>query len=157
MVFLTGDSHSFWANQLADAGGRPAGVELGTAGITSPGDFISSGFGPELSVKLDKVFTDHNPEVVWTDNMHQGYVRLELTRGGGEASFVAVDTILQPDYRTSVLTRFALERQDGSVGTASIAETGSKGMELGSIVSAHDMLTSFLEFMNMFFFCSGNR
>ncbi len=115
LVFLTGDSHSFWANQLADASGRPAGVELGTAGITSPGDFISSGFGPELSVKLDKVFTDHNPEVVWTDNMHQGYVRLELKRGGGEASFVAVDTILQPDYRTSVLTRFALERQDGSV------------------------------------------
>ncbi|KPL68584.1 alkaline phosphatase [Erythrobacter sp. SG61-1L] len=115
LVFLTGDSHSFWANQLADGAGRPAGVELGTAGITSPGDFISSGFGPELSVKLDQAFTDHNPEVVWTDNMHQGYVRLELTRGGGEASFVAVDTILRPDYRTLVLNRFALARKDGAV------------------------------------------
>lgn len=115
LVFLSGDSHSFWANQLADASGRPAGVELGTAGISSPGDFMASGFGPELSVKFDKAFADHNPEIVWTDNMHQGYVRLELTRAGGQASFVAVDTVLEPDYRTSVIRRFALDRQDGSV------------------------------------------
>jgi hypothetical protein len=56
-----------------------------------------------------------------------------------------------------VIDLFDSERQDGSVGTASIAETGSKGTELGSIVSAHDMLTSFLEFTSMFFFCSNGR
>ncbi len=80
LIFLAGDSHSFWANQLAEADGRPAGVELGTAGISSPGDFMASGFGAELSPRLDQAFVDHNPEIVWTDNMHQGYVRLELAR-----------------------------------------------------------------------------
>ena len=108
LVFLTGDSHSFWANQLADAKGQSAGIELGTAGVTSPGDFVSSGFGDQLSIKLDQAFIDHNPEIVWTDNMHQGYVRLDLTPSGAVADFVAVDTVLQPAYRTELLARFAL-------------------------------------------------
>ena len=115
LVFLTGDSHSFWANQLSDGNGRPAGVELGASGVTSPGDFLSSGFGAGLSPRLDQAFVDHNDEVLWTDNMHQGYVRLELTHAGGEASFIAVNTVLQPDYRVETLRRFGLDRHEGSV------------------------------------------
>lgn len=108
LVFLTGDSHSFWANRLADAAGHPAGIELGTAGITSPGDFIDSGFDPVTSAKLDRALEEHNPEVVWTDNLHQGYVRLVLGRSGGQADFVAVDTVLSRRYRTRSIKRFAI-------------------------------------------------
>jgi alkaline phosphatase D len=111
LVFLTGDSHSFWANRLADAKGRPAGIELGTAGITSPGDFVESGFGNALSRQLDRAFEAHNPEVVWTDNMHQGYVRLVLNRTDGQAAFVAVDTVLSSHYRTATIKRFAVSRK----------------------------------------------
>jgi alkaline phosphatase D len=118
LVFLTGDSHSFWANRLADAKGRPAGLELGTAGITSPGDFVESGFGAELSEKLDRAFEAHNPEVVWTDNLHRGYVRLELGRSAAMAAFVAVDTVLSPLYRTSTIKRFAIARQGRSLNLA---------------------------------------
>jgi len=116
LVFLTGDSHSFWANRLADAAGRPAGVELGTAGVTSPGDFVESGFGPELSARLDQAFAEHNPEVVWTDNLHQGYVRLDLRRLVARADFVAVDTVMSRLYRTRLLKRFAMVRRDGALG-----------------------------------------
>ena len=118
LVFLTGDSHSFWANRLADAQGRPAGIEIGTAGITSPGDFDGSGFDPETSRRLDKAFTDHCPEVLWTDNRHQGYVRIELTRSAGAAVFVAVDTVASLEYRTRVLRRDAFRRRHGSVDFA---------------------------------------
>ncbi len=111
LVFLTGDSHSFWANRLADAAGRPVGIELGTAGITSPGDFIESGFGEDLSRKLDAALAEHNPEVLWTDNMHQGYVRLELGHNGGEARFIAVDTVLAPQYRTFALKNYAISHR----------------------------------------------
>ncbi|MDP3906526.1 alkaline phosphatase [Novosphingobium sp.] len=111
LVFLTGDSHSFWANRLADAAGRPAGIELGTAGITSPGDFIGSGFAPDLSEKLDRAFEAHNPEVVWTDNLHQGYVRLALRRSAALAEFIAVDTITTLSDRTSPLKRFGITRR----------------------------------------------
>lgn len=110
LVFLAGDSHSFWANRLADAEGRPAGVEFGTAGITSPGDFVDSGFGREISEKLDRAFEAHNPEVVWTDNLHQGYVRLAMSRERAEAAFVAVDTVLAREYRAAILKRFSVAR-----------------------------------------------
>tara|TARA_R110000782_G_scaffold78293_4_gene156016 strand:- start:388 stop:2067 length:1680 start_codon:yes stop_codon:yes gene_type:complete len=115
LVVLTGDSHSFWANSLADAKKRPMGVELGTAGITSPGDFLASGFGPELSEKLDKAFVDMAEEVVWTDNFHQGYVRLDLRRDAAQANFIAMSTILTPDYRPKLLRRFAIARRDASL------------------------------------------
>lgn len=115
LVFLTGDSHSFWANRLADAAGRPTGLEIGTAGISSPGDFAESGFGAALARKLDKAFADHNPEVVWTDNMHQGYVRLDLRRHGGQAVVIAVDTVLRRDYRAFVLKRFAIRSKAGTL------------------------------------------
>jgi alkaline phosphatase D len=111
LVFLTGDSHSFWANSLKDAAGRPAGLELGTAGITSPGDFVESGFGDDLSRALDKAFADHVPEVVWTDNMHQGYVRLDLGRSAAEATFIAVDTIRSRAFRPFIVNRFRIVRE----------------------------------------------
>ena len=110
LIFLTGDSHSFWANSLKDAGGLPAGIELGTAGITSPGDFVESGFGDELSRALDKGFSDHVPEVVWTDNMHQGYVRVDLRRDEAEATFIAIDTIRSRAFRPFIVNRFAIVR-----------------------------------------------
>ena len=115
LIFLTGDSHSFWANSLKDAAGRPAGLELGTAGITSPGDFMASGFGPDLSRRLDAAFIEHVPEVHWTDNMHQGYVRLDLTHASGRASFIAVDRVLSPHYAASIVERFGIERVDGAL------------------------------------------
>lgn len=110
LIVLTGDSHSFWANSLKDAEGRPAGVELGTAGITSPGDFVESGFGDDLSRQLDLAFAQHCPEIDWTDNMHQGYVRLELARDAALATFVAVDTISDRDFRAFILNRLRIER-----------------------------------------------
>ena len=113
LVFLTGDSHSFWANRLADAEGRPIGLELGTSGITSPGDFVESGFDPVTAAKLDAAFAEHNPEVVWTDNLHQGYVRLILTREEGRASFIAMSNILSQRYTAHNISDWRLVRSDG--------------------------------------------
>ena len=118
LVFLTGDSHSFWANRLQDAAGRSAGIEIGTAGITSPGDFVESGFGETLSRALDKAFAAHIPEVVWTDNMHQGYVRLDLGRVAAEATFIAVDTITSRAFRPFIVNRMAISRAGGTVSFA---------------------------------------
>lgn len=118
LLFLTGDSHSFWANQLADGAGRSAGIELGTAGVTSPGDFVESGFDLATAAALDRAFEDHNEEVVWTDNLHQGYVLLELTRTQGVASFVAVDTVLSRQYGASILHRMRIVRAGAGIAFA---------------------------------------
>ncbi len=110
LVFLTGDSHSFWANRLANASGEPMGVELGTAGVTSPGDFVESGFDRSTATRLDAAFAEHNPEVLWTDNLHQGYVRLVLTHNAGRASFIAVSDIRSPRYTTHNISEWQLLR-----------------------------------------------
>lgn len=115
LVCLSGDSHSFWANQLVDAAGRPTGIEFGAAGISSPGDFLESGFGETLSRKLDRLYAEHIPEVEWTDNMHQGYVRIEFGRTSGKASFVAVNTVLSPRYTTRVIHEVAFRREGSGV------------------------------------------
>jgi len=113
LIVLTGDSHSFWANSLKDAAGRPMGLELGTAGISSPGDFVESGFGADLAQRLDRAFAEHCPEIDWTDNMHQGYVRLDLARDAARATFIAVDTVLTRDFRAFILQRKEVLRENG--------------------------------------------
>jgi len=115
LVFLTGDSHSFWANRLANAAGQPMGLELGTAGITSPGDFAESGFDSETARKLDVAFAEHNPEVLWTDDAHQGYVRLVLTPGEGRATYVAISNIRSQRYTVRTVTDWRLVRGDAGL------------------------------------------
>jgi alkaline phosphatase D len=115
LIVLTGDSHSFWLNTLADAAGSPMGVELGTAGITSPGDFVESGFSHTQSSALDAAFAELLDEVVWTDNFHQGYVRLVLQTGQARTDFVAVRTVLQPDLNTTILRSSTLRPDAGTL------------------------------------------
>ncbi len=115
LVVLTGDSHSFWANRLADDKGRPMGVELGTAGVSSPGDFIDSGFGEDLSKKLDKAFADMLDEVLWTDNFHQGYVRLDLRPDAAQANFIGMSTTQSTRYKPVMLRQYAIARAGESV------------------------------------------
>ncbi|MCB1647671.1 MAG: alkaline phosphatase D family protein, partial [Pseudomonadales bacterium] len=76
LVVLTGDSHSFWANLLTNNAGKSVGVEIGTAGITSPGDFLESGFDVLSAARLDELMATHNPDIRWTSNFHQGFVKL---------------------------------------------------------------------------------
>lgn len=115
LIVLTGDSHSFWGNELSDDHGKPMGVELGTAGVTSPGDFVESGWDLKTAEELDRVFEKALDEVVYTDNLHQGYVRLLLTPTKARADFMAVDTVLSTNYRLKLLKSFELLRKDGSL------------------------------------------
>lgn len=116
LIFLSGDSHSFWTNDLFDAQSQPAGIEFGTAGISSPGDFIDSGFAPDMARTLDKAYAEHMAEVVWTDNMHQGYVRMEFGRHRGTASFIGVSTVLSRRYTTKLIRRDEFDRRGSTIG-----------------------------------------
>lgn len=114
LLVLAGDSHSFWMNELFDASGARMGVELGTAGVTSPGDFVESGWDDETARRLDRAFETLD-EVVWTDNFHQGYVRVELTPDVARATAVAVRTVLTPDASTFDLRTARIVRKDGTL------------------------------------------
>ena len=115
LFVLTGDSHSFWANELQDDNGRKMGIEIGTAGISSPGDFLESGFDKDTALQLDQLFAQQIKEVRWTDNLHQGYVRIEFNRELAQATYLAVSTVLKPEYTVSTVRTEIIRHQNGSL------------------------------------------
>ena len=113
LLVLTGDSHSFWSNRLFDDAGRPMGLELGTTGVSSPGDFAQ--FGADGGAILDKRLAQHNREVVWTDGRYNGYLRVTLEPGLGRADYLAVDTVRDTRYRLETLRSVALLPKAGQL------------------------------------------
>ncbi len=100
-IVLSGDSHAFWANDLADQAGRPVGVEFGATSITSPGvcDLVPA-------VPVNRFIEDANPEVRFCDHGAKGFVRLTLTRKQAIGELMAVSTVRAKPYDVSVLTRY---------------------------------------------------
>jgi len=114
-IVLSGDSHSFWANELKDAAGRRVAAEFGTTGITSPG-------AGEVVKGLDfgVIIARANPEVLYNNQVAKGFVLLTLTRGEARAEMVAVSTIVEPAFTAATVKRFVV-RPDGT-GVAQPAE-----------------------------------
>lgn len=107
-IVLSGDSHSFWANDLKDASGRRVAAEFGTTGITSPG-------AGEVVKGLDfgEIIARANSEVLYNNQVAKGFVLLTLTRAEAKAEMVAVSTIVEPVFTAGGVKRFVV-RPDGS-------------------------------------------
>ena len=115
LLVLTGDSHSFWANSLYSNDGQPMGVEIGTAGVSSPGDFIGQGFDAETASRLDRMLAEHNPEVRWTDNLHQGYVLVTLMAEKATVDYFAVTTVLSERFSVENIRQETVIPDNGSL------------------------------------------
>ena len=94
-VVLTGDIHSFWVNDLANAAGKPVGVELVTSSIAT------STYDKSAVLPL-------NPATKFHDGKHNGYVRCELradsaARGNRRRSMTA--QILEASAASWLLSR----------------------------------------------------
>ena len=120
LLVLTGDTHQFFAAELMDDEGRRMGVELGTAGISSPSEYVDTGLDPEVGRRLDTIYAEHMPEVHWTEGLHNGYVRVVLGREEAVATVIGVDTVMSTDYRTVELFRGRIVRSDGTLGFAAV-------------------------------------
>ena len=110
LIVLTGDSHAFWANELFNIGNQSMGVELGTTGVTSPGDFEI--YGPQGAVAIDKLVAEHNREVVWTDCTRRGFVKLILTQDSAQADYIAVNTVDSEKYFPSLVRQMRITKKD---------------------------------------------
>ncbi len=100
-IVISGDSHAFWANELLDAQGARAGVELGTTSVTSPGicDIVPA-------LPINRFIQDANPHVRFCDHGAKGFVKLTLTHRRALAELVAVSTVRAKPYAVQVLRRF---------------------------------------------------
>jgi len=113
VITLTGDVHSFWANELTDAQGNRIGTEFVGSSVTSPAPF-SSFAAP--GVDYGQMMRDANPDVAHCNMVDHGYIRLTLTPGDAQADYVTVSTILQRDYRAGLDSQWRIRRpSNGSV------------------------------------------
>lgn len=115
LFVLTGDSHSFWSNSIRRANGSAMGVEIGTAGVTSPGDFVEQGFDEATAKRIDQLIAEHNVGVKWTDNLHQGYVRVTLSPLHAEIDFIAMSSVSEPEFSTRQVRRERVEASGQSL------------------------------------------
>jgi alkaline phosphatase D len=110
-IVLSGDSHAFWANELADASGQRVAAEFGATGITSPG------YGDAVpDAPVGEAFADANPEVLFNDSSAKGFVLLTLTREQVRADMVAVSTIMAEAFTAGPVASFTVAAEAGGVG-----------------------------------------
>ncbi len=92
-VVLTGDIHSFWVNELANAAGRPVAVELVASSIAT------NTYDKTAVLPL-------NPGAKFHDGLHNGYVRCELGRDRLQADIVTIDDREDPRSGRQVAASF---------------------------------------------------
>ncbi|WP_454761534.1 alkaline phosphatase D family protein [Caulobacter segnis] len=108
-IVLAGDSHMFWVNELwNDAGDKRVAAEFGATSVTSPG------YGDILpGVPLGEAFVQRNREVKYAHPSAKGYLLLTLEHGKATGELIAVSTIVDTKYETSVLKRFVVTPANG--------------------------------------------
>jgi alkaline phosphatase D len=113
-IVVSGDSHSFWANELHTDAGERVACEFGTTGITSPG---AGEIVPGLNA--GEPIAKANKEVIFNDQVSKGFVLLTLTRGEARADMVAVSTIVAKDFTTRVVKTFRVKPDSKGVSALS--------------------------------------
>lgn len=94
-VVLTGDIHSFWVNELANAAGRPMGVELVASSIAT------TTYDKSATLAL-------NPGAKFHDGLHNGYVRCELDRERLRTDIVTIADREDPRSGRNVAATFEI-------------------------------------------------
>ncbi|MEM9173343.1 MAG: alkaline phosphatase D family protein [Pseudomonadota bacterium] len=113
LLVLTGDTHVFWQNRLLDDKGAPAGLELGTSGITSPRGFGQLG---EVAMnRFDALTAAQNDSVDWADGRYRGYIKLTLQQERAVAQFIALSTIESRMFSTKVVREVEIVPKEGSL------------------------------------------
>lgn len=113
LLVITGDTHIFWQNSLADNSGTPMGVELGTSAVTSPRGFYQ--LGAEATVRFDQLTAEQNGSVEWMDGRYRGYVRLTLNRTDASAEFITVSDIESRNYAVRTLRSTKIVKSNGTL------------------------------------------
>lgn len=127
MIVVTGDTHTWWANDLIAKDGKQMGVELGTHSVTSPSPYRSDflgGKGADYSLLTNK----DNKDVRYLSGENHGFIDLEITRDAARAEYVAVDTIESGNYNAFTQVAFDIEKKNGA---ATFADADGLGFKEG--------------------------
>ena len=113
LLFVTGDSHEFWVNDLTDGAGEKMGVEFGTTSVSS--HTLADYMGPAAE-DYALLMTQHNQDVRYYNPMRSGYIDLTLGRSKGTARLIQVDTVKSRTYNAGLSAQFTIRpTADGSL------------------------------------------
>ncbi len=119
LVVLTGDTHTWWANDLVAKDGAHIGVELGGHSVTSPSPYrreFLGGKGADYALLTNQV----NKDVRYLSGGDHGYVSLTVTRDAVDAAYIAVDTIDTPEYQSFEKAGFTIRKSGGAAQFAGV-------------------------------------
>ena len=115
LLVLTGDTHTWWANDLFAKDGAHMGVELGVNSVTSPSPYHSDflgGRGDDYALLTNR----KNEAVRYLSGNDHGYIDLTVTPQKAKARFMAVDTITETDYNAFEKVAFEISKKsDGGI------------------------------------------
>ena len=94
-VLLAGDTHNAWAFDLADKNGDAIGVELGTAGVSSPGLEYFIPATPE--VIRDSLYIS-SPELRFANTSNRGWMDLHITSEKIDTNWHFISSVVTPEY-----------------------------------------------------------
>lgn len=109
VVFLTGDVHTAWANEVPGPSGSPVATELVCSSITSNNvdDFIGS--RPRtVSLALEAAIQGENPHVRFVNLDDHGYCVLDVTPSRVQMDWYAVEDRRDPRSGTRRLSSWAV-------------------------------------------------
>lgn len=113
LLVLSGDSHSYWQNQLFDEDENPMGVELGATGVSSPRSLLA--FGEEGLRKFDETNAANNKEIVWADGRHRGFIKLSINQTSARADYIAVSTVESRQYTSRTIRSVDIVKSSSSL------------------------------------------
>ena len=119
VVFLSGDVHTAWANDVPGPDGRPVATELVCSSITSNNvdDFI--GVAPRtLSLSLEAAIQTENPHVRFVNLDDHGFCVLQVTRAKLQMDWYAISDRADKHATSRKLTSWTV-----SAGTARVQPT----------------------------------
>ena len=114
LLVVSGDSHSFWTNELYNDANKSMGVELGATGISSPRSIMEA-LGTDIMQRYDELNSAQNNEVVWTDGRYRGFIRLEINHHGGHADFITVSNVESREYETKIIHSVDIQKNQNSL------------------------------------------
>lgn len=109
-ITLTGDSHSFWVNDLKDQAGDRVGVEFGGSSVTSPSPFAGA-----PGIDAGAIFEAANPDTVRLNAYDNGWMRVTLTPTQAEVDFVSIDRIDRRSTQSDVKDRWRVRPAQGGI------------------------------------------
>ncbi len=125
MIVVTGDTHTWWANDLVDKNGGHMGVELGVHSVTSPSPYrkeFLGGMGAEYALLTNR----DNKDVRYLSGEHHGFIDLTITRDAAHAEYKAVDTIESGNYNAFIHASFDIKKTDNSAEFSRVKGAGFK-------------------------------